>query len=207
VYAVKLISALIIDADMKVIALNGSPRSAGNTSASVDVILDELGKQGFETEHIRMYGSVLTPCNACGSCILRGDGRCINEDDDMNLYLDKMASADGLIFAAPSYHGGVPGQMRILLERISTASPPCNGGRLKGKIGCAVAVQGHHGGMGAYSEMVNHMLLNGMVVIGSDPLTILTGSGPGDVLADKSGMSALRRIGKEMGALIQKIRF
>ncbi|MCL2711995.1 MAG: flavodoxin family protein [Methanomassiliicoccaceae archaeon] len=189
---------------MKVVALNGSPRSAGNTSVAVNVIFDELEKMGIMTEQIQMYGSVLTPCNDCGSCIIRGDGRCINEDDDMNSYLDELAVSDGIIFASPSYHGGIPGQMKILLERISIASPPLN--RLKGKIGCAVSVQGHHGGLGTYSEMIGHMLLNGMIVIGSDPLPILTGAKPGDVMNDKAGISALKRMGKEMGELIIKLK-
>ena len=96
---------------MKVVALNGSPRLVGNTSAAVSFILDEMEKHGFETEHIQMYGSIMTPCNDCGSCAIRGDGRCINEDDDMNAYLGRLTDADAVILASPSYFGGIPGQM------------------------------------------------------------------------------------------------
>ena len=188
---------------MKVVALNGSPKLIGNTSAAVTLILDELEKEGFETEHVQMYGSIMTPCNDCGSCGIRGDGRCINEDDDMNAYLEKLIAADGIILAAPSYYGGVPGQMRILLERIGLASMKCiSGNPLARKIGAAVAVQGRDGGLSVYSELVNFMLSNKMTVCGSSPLAVLTGSKPSEVLKDKAGVSALKGMAKEMARLL-----
>jgi len=184
---------------MKVIALNGSPRLIGNTSAAVTLILDEFAKEGFETEHVQMYGSVMTPCNDCGSCGIRGDGRCINEDDDMNAYLEKLTAADAIILAAPSYYGGIPGQMRILLERITMVSALCaSGGPLSGRTGGAIAVQGRDGGLSAYSEMINFMLRNKMTVCGSSPLTVLTGTKPSEVLNDKAGMNAVKDLAKEM---------
>jgi multimeric flavodoxin WrbA len=192
---------------MKIIALNGSPRLIGNTTTAINVIFDELEKQGFRTEHIQMYGSIMTPCNDCGSCVIRGDGRCINEDDDMNEYLDRLADADGIILAAPSYYGSIPGQMKILLERITaSASSDMRGNRLARKIGCAVAVQSRDGGMGAYSDMVLFMLRNEMTVCGSSPLTILTGTRPAEILSDKEGTEALRDMGRELGRLVMKMR-
>ncbi|MDR0335155.1 MAG: flavodoxin family protein [Methanomassiliicoccaceae archaeon] len=184
---------------MKVIALNGSPRLIGNTSYAVTLILDEFAKEGLETEHIQMYGSAMTPCNDCGSCGIRGDGRCINEDDDMNAYLEKLTGADAVILAAPSYYGGIPGQMRILLERISLASSTCAAGNpLAHKTGGAIAVQGRDGGLSSYSEMVNFMLVNRMTVCGSTPLTILTGRKPSEVLNDTAGVSAVKGLAREM---------
>ena len=113
------------------------------------MILDECEKMGLETEHIQIYGSMFTPCNDCGSCVIRGDGRCIIEDDDMNSYLDKMTDADAVILAAPAYFDGIPGQMKILLERISVASSKHIGGnKLKRKIGAAIAVSTRRSGRG-----------------------------------------------------------
>ena len=192
---------------MKVVALNGSPRLGGNTSTAVNVLLDEFDKQGFRTEHVQMYGSIMTPCNDCGSCAVRGDGRCINEDDDMNMYLDKLIEADGIVLAAPSYYGGVPGQMKLLLERMGLASMThMHGNRLARKVGAAIAIQSRDGGLETYSQMVNFMLRNEMIVCGSQPLTVLTGSGPGEVLNDKHGTSALRHLAKQMGWLLTKTR-
>jgi multimeric flavodoxin WrbA len=192
---------------MRIVALNGSPRLIGNTSAAVTLILDEMGKEGFETEHIQIYGSMMTPCNDCGSCTIRGDGRCINEDDDMNAYLEKLVSADAIILAAPSYYGGIPGQMKILLERIAFASSACaSGNPLAHKAGGAIAVQGRDGGLSAYSEMVNFMLGSKMIVCGSSPLTVLTGTKPSEVLNDKVGISALKGLAKEMIWLLSRTK-
>ncbi|MDR0778787.1 MAG: flavodoxin family protein [Methanomassiliicoccaceae archaeon] len=192
---------------MKIIALNGSPRLIGNTTTAVNVIFDELEKQGLATEHVQIYGSIMTPCNDCGSCVIRGDGRCINEDDDMNMYLDKLVGADGIILAAPSYYGNIPGQMKILLERIgASAASHMNGNRLAHKVGCAIAVQSRDGGSGAYSEMVNFMLRNEMTVCGSSPLAILTGTRPAEILNDKEGIEALKSMGKELARLVMKMR-
>jgi multimeric flavodoxin WrbA len=192
---------------MKIVALNGSPRLAGNTTAAVALVLDELSKQGFRTEHIQMYGSMMTPCNDCTSCAIRGDGRCIIEDDDMNMYLDKLTGADGIILAAPSYYGGIPGQMKLLLERIGSAAVShIRGNRLARKVGAAIAVQGRDGGLNAYSELVMFMLRNEMAVCGSRPLTVLTGSKQGEVLDDRHGTAALKALAKEMGWLIAGTR-
>ena len=190
---------------MRIVALNGSPRLIGNTSAAVTFVLDILEKEGFETEHVQMYGSIMTPCNDCGSCIIRGDGRCINEDDDANGYLEKLVSSDAVILAAPSYFGGIPGQMKILLERIFYASAACAAGDpLAHKIGAAIAVQSRDGGSPAYSEMVNMMLGARMTVCGSSPLTILTGTKPAEVLDDKAGMKALRALAGEIVCLLSQ---
>ena len=79
---------------MKVLALNGSPRLVGNTSNALTYLLDLLGKEGFETDYIQIYEDHMIPCNFCGSCELRGDGRCIMEDDRANEYMDRMRAAD-----------------------------------------------------------------------------------------------------------------
>ena len=102
---------------MKVIALNGSSRLIGNTSNLLAEFLDELEKEGIETEMVQLYDHEFQPCNDCRSCEMRGDGRCIMEDDDMNDILDRMRAADGVVLAAPAYAGGVPGAMKIFLER------------------------------------------------------------------------------------------
>lgn len=192
---------------MKIVALNGSPRLMGNTSAAVTFILDEFEKMGFETEHIQMYGLILSPCNDCGSCAIRGDGRCIIEDDDMNVIMNSICEADGVILAAPSYHGGIPGQMKILLERIGMASShDMRGNRLSHRTGAAIAVQGRDGGMGVYTQLTNFMLRNGMNVCGSSPLTILTGNKPGEVMNDKDGVRAIKGLAKNTADVILRTR-
>ena len=182
---------------MKVIALNGSPRLLGNTSNALNVILDELNKEGVETEYIQIYEDHMNPCNHCSSCEMRGDGRCIAEDDRMNEYLDRMKAADGIILASPCYYGSCTAQLKMFLERAGLA---CRFGSfpLKGKVGAAMAVQERDGGYAVYSELVNWMLSNQMTVVGSNPLCILNGKNPFDYERDESGMKALRMVAKNI---------
>ncbi|MCQ2056175.1 MAG: flavodoxin family protein [archaeon] len=158
---------------MKVVALNGSPRLLGNTSTAISVVLDELNKNGIETEHIQVYESHISPCNHCNSCEIRGDGRCVIEDDNMNNYLDEIKLADGVVMASPVYFNSCTAQIKMFLER---AGRVCQFGNfpLKDKIGAAIAIQEHSGGSNAYAELVNWMLCNQMVVVGSSPICIIS---------------------------------
>lgn len=192
---------------MRVVALNGSPRLIGNTSAAVNIVLDELEKEGIETEHVQLYESSVIPCNDCGSCGIRGDGRCINENDDVNAYIEKILAADGVILASPTYYGSMTAQMKMVLERIGLSSATASRGNGLGrKVGAAIAVQGHHGGDAVYSELVNFMLENGMVVCSPPFRTILNGEKPSAVLEDRKGTDALRMLGREMAWTIPRLK-
>lgn len=190
---------------MKVVALNGSPRLIGNTSTAVNIVLDELQKEGIETEHIQVFESSVIPCNDCGSCGIRGDGRCINENDAVNEYIEKILEADGLIIASPTYYGSMTSQLKMILERIGYSSKTANN-QLKRKIGAGIAVQGHHGGSFVMAEIVNFMLENQMVICGSSSSVVLNGEKPSAILKDVPGMKALKDLGKEMAWLLFQLK-
>ena len=42
---------------MKVVALNGSARKDGNTAILINLVFDELKKEGIETELIQLAGN------------------------------------------------------------------------------------------------------------------------------------------------------
>ena len=188
---------------MKVIALNGSPRLLGNTSNALNVVLDSLNKEGIETEYIQVYEDHMNPCNHCSSCEVRGDGRCIAEDDRMNEYFDKMKAADAIILASPAYFGSCTSQLKMFLERAGLAGKH---GKfpLSGKIGAALVVQEHDGGYGAYSELVNWMLATRMAVVGSNPLCILHAKNPFDYEKDERGMKALGDVARNIARELEK---
>ena len=182
---------------MKVIALNGSPRLLGNTSLIVMDMLDEFSKEGIETEHIQLFSYNFIPCNDCRSCEIRGDGRCIAEDDELNDIVDKLRDADGIIFASPAYYGSVTGHMKIFMERAGLPLEKGDMG-LKRKVGGAIAVAAHDGASSAYSEMVNFMLRNQMIVCGSTPHTVFRALNPPQYSADKAAVKAVSILAKEM---------
>lgn len=53
---------------MKVLAINSSARKDGNTALLISTVLEELNKDGIETEMIQLAGKVIEPCKACWAC-------------------------------------------------------------------------------------------------------------------------------------------
>lgn len=189
---------------MKVVALNGSPRLLGNTSNALNVVLDELNKEGIDTEYIQVYEDHMNPCNHCSSCEVRGDGRCVAEDDNMNLYLDKMKAADGIILASPTYYGSCTAQLKIFLERAGLACMFDKDRPLRGKVGAALVIQERNGGYAVYSELVNWMLSNEMTVVGTNPLCVINAKNPFDYENDEKGMKALKMMSKNIISELEK---
>lgn len=64
---------------MKVLAINGSSRKDGNTADMLNLVLGELEKEGYETEHIQLAGYTINPCKACFACA--GKRNCVFGND------------------------------------------------------------------------------------------------------------------------------
>ena len=188
---------------MKVIALNGSSRLIGNTSNLLAEFLDGREKEGIETEMVQLYDHEFQPCNDCRSCEMRGDGRCIMEDDDMNDILDRMRAADGVVLAAPAYAGGVPGAMKIFLERAGLALTM--GDRaLRGKAGAVLTVSAHDGGENAYNELTYWLIHNELNVVGTYPLPIFRALNSPQYEEDEQAMKGMARLVENMVSLLMK---
>ena len=145
---------------MKVLALNGSPRPIGNTSNILHEVTDLFEREGIEVEIVYLYEYQFVNCNVCLTCEIRGDGRCIDEDDGFNDLLDRMRQADGILLAAPTYANACPSMMQTFLERAMLVLEKGDLG-LRGKVGGAFAVCGHDGATMVYNQLVDFMLKNG----------------------------------------------
>lgn len=189
---------------MKVIAINGSPRLIGNTGNVLNDVLDEIGKEGIKTEQIHLYSYDMDPCNDCRSCEIRGDGRCVIEDG-INELVDELRKADGIILASPAYYGACTGQMKMFLERAGLPLEKGDMG-LRRKVGGALVVSAHDGGTLAYSQMVNWMLRNKMLVVGGTPMPILKALNSPQYLNDKEGMKGVMSMVNEMTWAIQRLK-
>jgi len=53
---------------MKVICFNGSPNKEGNTYHAIKIAVDELEKEGIETEIVHVGNKLIRGCIACGQC-------------------------------------------------------------------------------------------------------------------------------------------
>ena len=69
---------------MKVLAINGSPRTKWNTAALLNNALEGAASQGAETELVHLYRLNYKGCVSCFSCKLKGGksyGRCAVKDE------------------------------------------------------------------------------------------------------------------------------
>ncbi len=189
---------------MKVIALNGSPRPLGNTSNILNEVQDEFEKEGVEFEIVHLYEYQFANCNVCLTCEIRGDGRCMDEDDGFNALLNRMRAADAILLAAPTYSGACPSVMQTFLERAALVLEKSDLG-LRGKVGGAVAVYSHQGGSLVYNQMVDFLLNNGMLVAGSNPLPIVRALNSPQYLDDKSGMKGVRSLVANMTSALMRL--
>ncbi len=189
---------------MKVIAINGSPRPIGNTSNILNDVQDMFEREGIEMETIHIYEYQLVNCNVCLTCEIRGDGRCMDEDDGLNDILDRLRSADAILLAGPTYANACPSVMQTFMERAALVFEKGDLG-LNGKIGGALAVCAHDGGSLVYNQMVDWLLRNGVCVCGSNPLPIVHALNSPQYEDDKQGMKGVRALVENMTALLLRV--
>ena len=189
---------------MKIVALNGSPRPLGNTTNILNEVQDMFEREGIEMEIVHMYGYNFTNCNVCLRCEIRGDGRCMDEDDGLNELLDKLRQADGVLLASPTYAGACPSMMQTFLERMSLVFEKGDLG-LKGKVGGVIAVAGHDGADMVYNQLVRVLLRNGVYVVGSNPMPIIRALNSPQYEDDKKGMKGVASLVEGMTRLLMRL--
>lgn len=189
---------------MKVVGFLGSPRPDGNSESMLRRVFDVLESEGIETEVVRVGGRPLQGCLACMKCYETRDGRCANNTDELNDYIEKMKDADGIIFASPTYFSDVTAEMKALIDRTGMVTR-AGGDLLRGKAGAAVVSARRSGAIHAF-DTINHLfLMSQMMIPGSSHWNIGFGGAPGDVLADEEGMETMETLGYNMAWLLKKI--
>ena len=74
---------------MKVLLINGSPKAKGCTYTALCEVAKELEKENIETEIFHVGNNPIRGCIACGSCYRTNSGKCIFNDDAVNIALEK----------------------------------------------------------------------------------------------------------------------
>ncbi len=189
---------------MKVVAFNGSPRKEGNTSILIGTVLDELKKEGIDTECVHVGGKALRGCIACMKCVESQDRKCALPDDGMNSYIEKMVAADGIILGSPVYFSNVTAEMKAFIDRAGYVCR-ANGGLLRRKVGSAVVAVRRAGATIVYSDINFFFGINEMIIPGSSYWNLGIGRMPGEVLGDEEGLGTMTTLGRNMAWLLKKI--
>ena len=188
---------------MKALAINGSSRKDGNTADMLNVVLAELGKEGYETEHVQLAGSTVNACKACFGCA--GRGNCVFGNDIFQELYDKMVKADAIILGSSTYSADVSSTLKAVIERASVVSDT-NPGMFRHKVGGAVAVARRAGAMNAI-DTINHFFLNKeMFVAGSTYWNIAYGRLPGEAMKDEEAVVNMKNLGQNIAWLLGRLK-
>ncbi len=188
---------------MKVVAFNGSPKAEGNTSHALQLVTAELEKNGIECEVVHVGNKAIRGCTACGQCIKQQNEQCVIKDE-VNIWIQKMKAADGLLFGSPVYFSGIAGTMKCFLDRAFYVTG-VNGGMLRGKVGAVVAAVRRSGGIPTFDQLNHFINYAEMLVPTSNYWNVIHGTKPGEVLQDEEGVQIMQVLGQNMAYTLKLI--
>jgi multimeric flavodoxin WrbA len=189
---------------MKVVAFNGSPRADGNTSILIKKVLEQLEAEGIETEFIQLGGQMIHGCMACGTCRKLQNKQCKIVNDNANLYIQKMAEADGIILGSPTYFSMMTPELKALIDRAGYVGMG-NDQLFKRKVGAAVVAVRRAGAIPTFDAINHFFLISEMIIPGSSYWNVGVGRAKGEVNDDEEGMDTMETLGKNMAWLLKQI--
>lgn len=189
---------------MKVIAVNGSPRTDGNTSRLLQTVLKVLQEEGIATEYVQIGGTLIRGCSACYQCVKNKNRQCGMKNDIFNDVFKKLDEANGFILGSPTYFADVTAEMKAFIDRAGFVSR-ANGHLFRYKTGAAVVAVRRAGGIHAF-DTINHLFqISGMFTVGSSYWNLGFGRDKGEVDNDVEGIATMTELGRSIAFLVKKI--
>lgn len=185
---------------MKVLLINGSPKAKGCTYTALTEIAKELEKENIETEIFHVGNKPIRGCIACGGCS-KTDGKCVFNDDTVNLALEKAKEADGFIFGSPVHYAAASGAITSFLDRFFYA-----GNGFQYKPGAAIVSCRRGGATSAFEQLNKYFTISNMPIVSSQYWNMVHGNTPEEVKQDLEGMQTMRTLGKNMAWLLKSIQ-
>lgn len=190
---------------MRVVAFNGSGRKDGNTCLLLKIVLEELDKEGLETELIQMAErDPIQGCVSCFRCMERKNMRCAIETDPFNDYFRKISEADGILLGSPVYFSDITAGMKALIERCGFVAR-ANGNLLRRKVGAGVIAVRRAGSNHSLASLNYLFLISEMIIPGSSYWNMGIGRNPGEAAGDAEGVETMRTLGRNMAWLLKKL--
>lgn len=189
---------------MKVIAFNGSPKEKGNTYQAIKMVTDELEKEGIDVEIVHVGNKIIRGCMACNWCAKNQCERCVNDEDEVNEWIQKMKEADGIILGSPVHYSSIAATMKAFLDRAFYVTS-VNGSLLRHKVGAAVVAVRRSGGVTTFDQLNNYINYSEMLMPTSSYWSVIHGLKPGQVTEDAEGIQIMRVLGKNMAWLMKLV--
>lgn len=185
---------------MKIIGIVGSLRKGGNTETLTRLALEEVRKEGLDTELLTLAGKKIAPCEGCRTC--RKTGKC-KINDDFDSVFSKMVEADGIILATPVFFGAAAPQIVGLISR--SFAYRSNKRLLENKVGGPLVVARRAGQNFTLAQLMFFFMIWGMIVPGSTYWNIAFGSEIGEVTKDQEGVETVKNFGRKLAWLAKKV--
>ena len=100
----------------RVLIINASPRRKGLIAQMLEEMQRTLQEAGKEVHLIRTADLQMRHCTGCMYC--RSKHACCLPEDDSVRVLEELQACELLIIGAPCYWGNIPGELKILFDRL-----------------------------------------------------------------------------------------
>lgn len=183
---------------MKVLMINGSPHSKGNTYVALSEMEKIFHENGIETEIVHVGNKDIRGCIACNSCA--ENGKCVFEDV-VNETAKKFEECDGLVVGTPVYYASANSTLISFLTRLfySTSFDKTM------KVGAGVAVARRGGLSSTFDELNKFFTISGMPVASSQYWNSVHGRTQGEAVQDEEGLQTMRTLARNMSFLMKSI--
>lgn len=181
----------------------GSERANGNTEQVADYTATLMRALGCTAGVIRLREHRIQPCGGCGECNLRS--KPCDANDDMPSIVARLGPADGIVYAVPVHGYGMAHPMQIFIERAGVGylrfeRPLAN------KVAGAIVTGRRYAHEAVFNQLVNNILLNRMIVVGSGYPATVRGGTPGAAMQDREGLEAVRSLVVRMVGMSQLLK-
>jgi len=184
---------------MKVLMLNGSAKSQGNTYRALYEVGEQLKKEGIDYEIFQIGADPIRDCIGCGQCGAKGC--CIFDDDKVNEFVEKAKEADGFVFGSAVYYGSSTGSLSSFMDRLFFSGSSY----LENKPAAAVVSCRRGGASEAFSQMNMYFAMCNMPIVPSQYWNQVHGLKPTDIEKDLEGLQTMRTLALNMSWLLKCI--
>ena len=183
---------------MKILMINGSPHSDGNTAAALNEMKKIFDENDVETNLVQVGNKVVRGCVGCYSC--QKTGKCIFKDI-VNETAPLFEEADGLVVGTPVYYASANATVIAFLDRLFFSTPFDK----TMKVGAGVVVARRGGLSATFDEINKYFGISNMPIATSQYWNSVHGLVKGDAAQDAEGLQTMRVLARNMIFLIKSI--
>ncbi|MBQ9328805.1 MAG: flavodoxin family protein [Solobacterium sp.] len=168
---------------MKVLMLNGSRKEHGCTYTALNLVGEELNKNGIDYEIVHVGKDALN--GSIGALVKQVS--------------EKLKESDGLVIGSPVYFAGPSAELKAVLDRIFMSCEK----DLRLKPAAAVASARRAGTTATLDVLNKYLSYTEMPIVTSRYWNMVHGFTPEDVLKDEEGVQIMRVLGQNMAWILK----